>query len=161
MYRETQVEHFEPLLVKSRPVVVACCAATAALIVIAWAMVGAADIRIALSASITITVTSSFALGDSRRLRDLRQRRARALRNHSENSGEMAKLAPLAMIQFRFRLCGAATAAGSLSLAATTVVGFLGDYEPGAGEWSLVISILTVVVSTLSAVAATYTRPLD
>ncbi len=161
MYRETQTEHFEPLLVKSRPIIVGCCAATLALIVIAWVMIGVNVVRVALTGLILITAISAFTVGSSHRLRDLRTRRGRLLRQQPENATELARLPPLETIRRRLRIARTATAAGALGLLVTTAIGFLGDYPSGVGPWSLVVTILALVASALYFVAATYTRPLD
>jgi len=161
MYREAQTEHFEPLLVKSRPILIACCAATIVLIGIAWAMIGEGVVRVAITGSILITTTSSFTAGGCYRLRDLRSRRGRVLRSQPENAGELAKLPPLETIRRRLLVSASATVAGALGLAVTTTIGFVGDFPQSVGEWSAVVSILTLVISALYFVAATYTRPLD
>ena len=161
MYREPQTEHHESLLIKTKPIVAVCCVATAVLIGIAWVMIDVGVVRVALTGSILITTTSSFTLGGTYRLRDLRKRRGRILRIQPENAGELAKLPPLSTIRRRLRVSASATAAGSLGLTVTTTIGFVGDYEPSLGEWSAIVSILTLVMSALFFVAATYTRPLD
>ncbi|HWM62890.1 MAG TPA: hypothetical protein VNP96_02755 [Solirubrobacterales bacterium] len=161
MYRETQVEHFEPLLVKSRPIIIACGVATAILIAIAWAMIGHNVVRVAISGGILITTTSAFVAGSSYRLRDLRTRRGRVLRNQPHAEGEISKLPPPETIRRRLWISSCASIAGVLGLMATTAVGLLAVSEPAVGEWSAVVSILTVVISALHFVAATYTRPLD
>lgn len=161
MYRETQTEHYEPLLVKSRPIVTACCVATVVLIGVALVTIGVGVVRVAITGSILVTVTSSFMLGSCYRLRDLRSRRGRLLRAQPENAAELAKLPPLEMVWRRIRVSRYATSAGVLGLAATTLIAFVGDYPQSAGQWSAVVSILAVVISALFFVAATYTRPLD
>lgn len=161
MYRETQAEHFEPLLVKSRPIIVGCCVATVVLIGIAWAMIGVNVVRVALTGLILLTAASSFALGSSHRLRDLRTRRGRLLREQPENAMELARMPPLETIRRRLRVVRSATAAGALGLLVTTAIGFAGDYPQSVGAWSLVISILALVASALYFLAASYARPLD
>lgn len=161
MYRETQAEHFDALLVKSRPIIVSCCVATIVLIGIAWAMIGENVVRVALTGLILITATSSFTLGSGCRLRDLRTRRGRLLREQPENSAELARLPPLETIRLRLRVSSAATAAGAIGLTVTTAIGFVGDYPQSVGQWSAVVSILALVISALFFVAATYVRPLD
>lgn len=161
MYRETQVEHYEPLLVKSRPIVASCCAATAVLIAVALVTIGENVVRVAIVGSILVTSTSAFVLGSCYRLRDLRTRRGRVLRAQPENAAEVAKLPPLETVWRRVRVSRYATAASCLCLAATTAVAFVGDYDESVGQWSLVVSILALVLSALFFVAATYTRPLD
>ena len=161
MYRETQTEHFEPLLVKSRPIITACCAATFVLIALAWAMIGENVVRISLTGAIFTVTISGFAAGSCHRLGDLRTRRGRILRVQGQVEGEIAKLPPLETIKRRLRVSIGAWTVGSLGLLATTVVSFLGDYSESVGQWSTVISILALVVSALCFLAATHVRPLD
>jgi hypothetical protein len=161
MYRETQTEHFEPLLVKSQPVIVACSVAALVLIAISWAMIGQNVVRVAISGAILITTTSAFVAGSCYRLRDLRTRRGRVLRNQPHVDAELAKLPPRETIQRRLWASAGASIVGALGLMATTAACFLVVSEQGVGEWSAVVSILTGVIAALLFVAATYTRPLD
>ena len=161
MYRETQVEHFEALLVKSQPMIVACCAAVAVLIGITWVVIGEGIVRVALSGAILATATSAFTTGNCCRLRDLRRRRGRFLREQSEVVVELAKLPPRETLALRLRASCFAAAIGVLGLAGTTAVALLGGSEGSVGQWSAVISLLALAVSTLLFVAANYIRPLD
>lgn len=161
MYRETNVEHFEALLVKSQPMIIACCAAIAVLVGITWIVIHESIVRVALSGAILATATSTFTAGNCCRLRDLRRRRGRFLRERSEVEVELAKLPPRETLLLRLRASCLAVAIGVLGLAGTTAIALLGDSDKSTGEWSAVLSALAVVVSALLFVAATYIRPLD
>jgi hypothetical protein len=161
LYRETQTEHFEPLLVRSRPVIAACAIATVVLVAIAWAMIAQPVVRVAISGSILIATVSAFLAGSCYRLGDLRTRRGRILRNQPHVEGELAKLPPRETIRRRLWISAIASIVGVLGLGTTTANALLTVSEAGAGEWSALVSILTVVVAALDFVAATFTRPLD
>jgi hypothetical protein len=161
MYRETQTEHYEPLLVRSQPLIYACCVATLVLIGLAWAMIGENIVRVSITGAILTVTISGFAAGSCHRLSDLRTRRGRILRITVNAAGEIAKLPPLETIRRRLLVSTAAWVTGSLGLVATTVVCFLGEYPESDGQWSVVVSILALVISALCSLAATNTRPLD
>jgi hypothetical protein len=161
MYRETQVEHYEPLLVKSRPMIVACCVATAVLVAITWILISESVVRVALTGAILATASGALVTGNCCRLRDLRRRRGRELRERTEVAVELAKLPPLETLLLRLRASCAAAAIGGLGLAGTTAIALLGSYPQRIGLWTALISILAIVVSLLHFVAATYIRPLD
>jgi peptidoglycan/LPS O-acetylase OafA/YrhL len=161
MYRETQTEHYEPLLVRSQPLIAACCVATLVLIAIAWAMIGESIVRVSITGSILTVTVGGFAAGSCHRLSDLRTRRGRILRLQANAAGEIAKLPPLETIRRRLRVSISAWGTGSLGLLATTLVSFLGEYPESVGQWSVVVSILAMVISALCFLAATNTRPLD
>lgn len=161
MYREPQVEHVEPLLVRSRPIIVACCVATAVLIAVAWVMIPLNVMRVAITGGILITTTSAFVTGSCYRLRDLRTRRGRVLRSQPLAEAEIAKLAPRETIRRRLLIASCAWIAGVLGLVVITAIGLLAVSDKSVGQWSTIVTILAIVISALSFVGATYTRPLD
>jgi hypothetical protein len=153
----------EPLLPRTRAVVLGCGIAVLALIVLVCAMVSSDVGRVAFSAAIIVSTASALLAGTCYRLREVRRRRGNLLRprRDAEADHQRAQLPPRETIARRFKVSVSGMSVGLTGLTAVAVIGYLTSDSPKDGSWYIVAALLGIVFTALSFVAATYGRPLD